>query len=98
MFRVVYEWKVPVEQQQAFQAIWRTTTETIHSTVEGALGSFMLRSSDDPEKILTVAKWHSRQHWQQFWGNCNPHQMQKMRAIAERISVETFDELEDRSK
>ncbi|XAG09721.1 hypothetical protein NM432_15095 [Vibrio metschnikovii] len=40
----------------------------------------------------------SRQDWELFWENSNPEKMQKMREIAERISVESFDEIEDRSK
>ncbi|TOO54754.1 antibiotic biosynthesis monooxygenase, partial [Vibrio parahaemolyticus] len=57
MFRVVYEWHVPVEQMDEFQNIWRSATESIHHSVEGALGSVMLRSYDTPEKVLTIAKW-----------------------------------------
>ncbi|AEF55311.1 hypothetical protein Mar181_2275 [Marinomonas posidonica IVIA-Po-181] len=65
---------------------------------EGALGSFMLRSYDPPEKVLTIAKWNTREDWERFWENRNPEKMQKMREIAERISVEPFDEIEDRTK
>ncbi|MGO1298326.1 MAG: antibiotic biosynthesis monooxygenase family protein [Vibrio sp.] len=98
MFRVVYEWRVPVEQLDEFQNVWRSATESIHNSVEGALGSFMLRSYDIPEKVLTIAKWNSRDDWELFWGYRNPEKMQKMREIAERISVEVFDEIEDRTK
>ncbi|MFL7867158.1 antibiotic biosynthesis monooxygenase [Vibrio cincinnatiensis] len=80
------------------QKVWSSTTDSIHRTVEGAIGSFMLHSFDKPEKVLTIAKWHSRQDWELFWENSNPEKMQKMREIAERISVESFDEIEDRSK
>ncbi|TOK95278.1 antibiotic biosynthesis monooxygenase, partial [Vibrio parahaemolyticus] len=55
MFRVVYEWHVPVEKMDEFQNVWRSATESIHHSVEGALGSFMLRSYDTPEKVLTIA-------------------------------------------
>ncbi|XAG09644.1 hypothetical protein NM432_15090 [Vibrio metschnikovii] len=40
-----------------FQKVWSSTTDSIHHTVEGALGSFMLHSFDKPEKVLTIAKW-----------------------------------------
>ncbi|CAH0531941.1 hypothetical protein CTH30272_04210 [Allocatenococcus thiocycli] len=98
MFRVVYEWRVPIEKMDEFQDAWRLATESIHHSVEGALGSFMLHSYDKPEKVLTVAKWQTRENWEQFWENRNPEKMQKMREIAERISVEAFDEIEDRTK
>ncbi|ELP4436169.1 antibiotic biosynthesis monooxygenase [Vibrio vulnificus] len=104
MFRVIYEWRVPVDKMDEFQKVWRSTTDSIHHTVEGALGSFMLNSIEKPEKVLTIAKWRSRQDWELFWENSNPEKMQKMqkmqkmREIAERISVESFDEIEDRTK
>ncbi|GMM88896.1 antibiotic biosynthesis monooxygenase family protein [Vibrio fortis] len=98
MFRVIYEWRVPADKMDEFQSVWRSATESIHESVEGALGSFMLQSSDTPEKVLTIAKWRSREDWELFWGNRNPEKMQKMRDIAERISVEAFDEVEDRTK
>ncbi|EJG1655645.1 antibiotic biosynthesis monooxygenase [Vibrio parahaemolyticus] len=101
MFRVIYEWRVPVDKMDEFQTVWRSTTDSIHHTVEGALGSFMLNSIEKPEKVLTIAKWRSRQDWELFWENSNPEKMQKMqkmREIAERISVESFDEIEDRTK
>ncbi|ALR91649.1 Antibiotic biosynthesis monooxygenase [Vibrio alginolyticus] len=98
MFRVVYEWRVPSEKMDEFQNIWRSTTDSIHQSVEGALGSFMLRSYDVPEKVLTIAKWRTREDWERFWGTSNPEKMKKMSEIAERISVEPFDEIEDRTK
>ncbi|MDK9738268.1 antibiotic biosynthesis monooxygenase [Vibrio sp. D404a] len=98
MFRVIYEWRVPADKMDEFQYVWRSATESIHESTEGALGSFMLQSSDTQEKVLTIAKWNSREDWEQFWGNRNPEKMQKMREIAERVSVEAFDEIEDRTK
>ncbi|SJN60010.1 antibiotic biosynthesis monooxygenase [Vibrio ruber] len=98
MFRVIYEWHVPSEKMDEFQNVWRSVTDNIHHSVAGALGSFMVRSSDTPDKVLTIAKWRAREDWELFWQNSNPEKMQKMRAIAKRISVETFDEIEDRTR
>ena len=98
MFRVVYEWRVPVDKMDEFQTVWRSATDSIHHSVDGALGSFMLRSYETSEKVLTIAKWETHQDWEAFWKNRNPEKMQKMRDIAERISVEAFDEVEDRTK
>ncbi|OQK18863.1 hypothetical protein [Vibrio parahaemolyticus] len=55
-------------------------------------------SYDTPEKVLTIAKWNTREDWELFWGNRNPEKMQQMRKIAERVSVEAFNEIEDRTK
>ncbi len=98
MFRVVYEWHVSVEKMDEFQNVWRSATESIHHSVEGALGSVMSRSYDTPEKVLTIAKWNTREDWELFWVNRNPEKMQQMRKIAKRVSVEAFDEIEDRTK
>ncbi|HHX8464510.1 hypothetical protein [Vibrio diabolicus] len=57
----------------------------------------MLHSYKVP-KGLTIAKWRTREDWERFWGTSNPEKMKKMSEIAERISVELFDEIEDRTK
>jgi len=98
MFIVVYEWHVPHESMKEFHAAWRSATESIHGSVDGALGSFMLRSHDVSEKTVTVAKWRTRKDWEAFWAGGNPQQMQEMRRFGERVSVESFDLVEDRTK
>ena len=95
MIRVVYRWHVPAENFAEFQRTWSETTHHIHETVEGALGSFMLRSSENDEEILTIAKWDSLESWKDFWGNQNPEQMLAMRKLGKRISAEAFEEIED---
>ncbi len=98
MIRVVYRWQVEPEKLEAFKDAWRITTNHIHDTVDGALGSFMLRSFEDSSEVLTVAKWRSRQSWQNFWGGQDPQEMQTMRSLGRRISVEAFDEVEDHTR
>ena len=98
MIRVVYRWRVEPHNFDAFRDTWRETTNHIHETVAGALGSFLLRSSDDPSKVLTVAKWDSMASWQRFFGEQNPAQMAAMRALGERVSVEAFEEVEDHTR
>lgn len=98
MFKVIYHWQVPQENFDAFQAEWKATTEHIHLTEIGALGSTMLRSMHSPEKVLTIAKWTNESAWQQFFSDANPKSMQNMRRLAKRISVEGFTEIEDRTK
>ena len=98
MIRVVYRWRVAEENFEEFKALWRATTNGIHESVEGALGSFMLRSIEDKTEVTTIAKWDSYASWQAFWGNQNPEQMQAMRALGERISAEAFEEIEDHTR
>jgi len=95
VIRVVYRWKVREEDFANFQEVWSRTTNHIHETVAGALGSFMLRSPEDPTEILTVAKWDSVENWKAFWVADNPSEMKGMREIGERIFVTVYDEVDD---
>lgn len=95
MIRVIYQWQVPPENLSAFQQAWKQTTTSIHETVSGARGSFLLQDHADPGKILTIARWDSREDWQAFFGAENPPQMLRMRELGERVSVTSYDEFED---
>ncbi|MEM7707821.1 MAG: antibiotic biosynthesis monooxygenase [Pseudomonadota bacterium] len=98
MIRVVYRWQVPPENFDAFQSAWRSTTNHIHETVPGALGSFMMRSLASEAEVITIARWDSLEAWKAFWGQENPIQMVEMRTLGERISVEAFAEVEDHTR
>lgn len=95
MARIVYRWRVAHEHFEAFRENWRAATNHIHDTVAGARGSFMMRSAEDEEVVITVAKWDSLASWRAFWGDQDPEQMQAMRALGERLSVEAFEDIED---
>lgn len=64
--RIIYRWQVAPENFEAFQETWRATTNHIHDTVPGAKGSFLLRSSESPTEVLTVAKWDNLASWTKF--------------------------------
>ncbi len=98
MVRVVYRWQVAPENFEAFRKNWRAATNRIHDTVAGALGSFMLRSAENESEVITVAKWDSLESWQAFFADQNPEQMQAMRALGERISVQAYEEIEDHTR
>jgi hypothetical protein len=55
----------------------------------------MLRASDRGPEVLTVAKWESEESWKEFWGTQNPEEMQEMRKLGKRVSVEAYDEIDD---
>lgn len=95
MIRVIYQWQVVAEDFTAFRDAWEATTNAIHAEVPGALGSFMLRQAEDPEQVLTVARWASLEHWRAFWGKADPEAMQHMRELGTRISVDVYDEVDD---
>lgn len=95
MIRVIYRWQVDPENFDAFKRIWTATTNRIHETVPGALGSFMLRACEDESEVVTVAKWDCLESWKAFFGNTNPEAMQEMRKLGKRIAVDAYDEIED---
>ena len=98
MFRVIYRWEVEAENFDSFRTTWRETTNRIHATVPGALGSFMLKGHENQREVLTVAKWKSYEDWEKFWGNADPKDMEAMRKLGKRLSVETYHEVEDHTR
>ena len=95
MIRVIYRWQVELENFEEFKRVWSVTTNQIHESVPGALGSFMLQACESKSEVLTVAKWDSIESWKKFWGNKNPKEMEEMQMLGKRISVEIYDEIED---
>ena len=98
MIRIVYRWQVPLEDFEEFKETWSTTTNRIHESVDGALGSFMLRSFEDPAEVITIARWESLAAWKKFWVDENPKEMEAMRRLGKRISAEAYEEIEDHTR
>ena len=98
MVRVVYRWQVALQDFEAFKETWRITTNRIHESVAGAQGSFMLRSFENELEVITIAKWDSLESWENFGGNKDPKEMEGMRVLGKRISVEAFEEIEDHTR
>lgn len=95
MIRIIYEWQVEPDNIAAFRETWQHTTTTIHQSVTGARGSFLLQKLGEPGRILTIARWDSLEHWQAFWQSKNPQAMQGLRALGTLISFTPFDEFAD---
>ncbi|MCB0195592.1 MAG: antibiotic biosynthesis monooxygenase [Anaerolineae bacterium] len=95
MIRVTYKWKVKEEDVAEFKAAWAATTTAIRAGTPGARGSFMLQSHQDPTLFITIARWDKLEDWQAFWDAAHPPQMETMHALAERLSVESFEEIDD---
>ena len=97
MVRVIYHWRVPAQNVQSFELAWSDATEAIKESTEGARGSMLLRSSSEPSAFLTIARWESVDDWRAFWGTDVPASMRLMHELAERLSVEVYDEIEDQT-
>ena len=95
MIRIIYSWKVKPEKVAPFIEAWKRTTNLIHDHVEGARGSFMLQNNEDTKDIKTIARWDSLKDWEKFWHDTNGNQMRSMHDLAEQVSVEVFDEIDD---
>ncbi len=95
MVRVIYRWQVSDDNFTAFQAAWSSATNHIHQTVPGALGSFMLRDAQNPNEILTIAKWDKMASWKSFWGTEKPKEMELMRELGQAIETNAYEEIED---
>jgi heme-degrading monooxygenase HmoA len=95
MIRVVYRWRATEKDFANFKEAWTRTTNRIHETAPGALGSFMLRSPEDKTDVLTLAKRDSVESWKAFWVAEKPSEMVGMRELGERVSVTAYDEIDD---
>lgn len=95
MIRVIYRWKVKEEDQAQFRAAWAKTTTGIRERTPGARGSILLHSQHEPTEFITMARWDRLEDWQAFWGEASSADMQVMHSLAERVSVEAFEEIED---
>ena len=53
------------------------------------MGSFMLRSFENQSEVITIAKWETREAWEEFWGrSSDPKQMEGMRMLGRRVSAD----------
>ena len=93
--RVIYSWQVEPERMEAFEAAWRETTRAIHRDTEGALGSFCLRSLDDPKAVLTVALWESEVQWRAFIETAKSGSMKRMHDLGKQVSAKAYHQLGD---
>jgi heme-degrading monooxygenase HmoA len=56
MIRVMYRWTVKEEDEAEFVRTWEEGTLKIQASCEGAMGSILLRSSENPNIFL---EWHA---------------------------------------
>lgn len=98
MFHVIYRWSVPSENKTSFLECWEQTTNHIHQTIDGALGSFCIEAMDDPEILMTIAKWHSREQWEDFIGTAKTGSMKNMHKLGTQISADGYYERGNQTK
>jgi len=63
MIRVMYRWTVKKEDVEEFVRTWEAGTLKIQTQCPGAMGSILLRSSENPEHFFGMARWTSKEIW-----------------------------------
>ncbi len=95
MIRVVYRWRVQKSDESNFRTAWAKATTSIRESTLGARGSVLLQSQQDPTEFVTIARWDKLKDWQTFWKDSTRTEMQRMHSLAERLSVDVYEEIED---
>ena len=95
MIRVIYHWRVRPGEEATFRGAWERATTNIRANTRGARGSFLLQSRQSPVEYVTVARWDSFEDWEAFWQGARPTEMQSMHNLAELLSTQVFDEVQD---
>ncbi|MCP5007021.1 MAG: antibiotic biosynthesis monooxygenase [Planctomycetes bacterium] len=92
---MIYRWRVQKVDEEKFKAAWAKATTKIREFTVGARGSVLLQSHQDPTEFVTIARWDKIENSQNFWKDSSRTEMQDMHTIAERLSADAFDEIED---
>src|SRR5438132_232766 len=95
MIRVIYRWRVRPGEEASFRCAWERATTSIRANTRGARGSFLLQSRQSPGEYVTIAGWGSFEDWEAFWQGARPAEMQSMHNLAELLSTQVFDEIQD---
>jgi heme-degrading monooxygenase HmoA len=64
MIRVMYRWTVKNEDRVEFIRTWEEGTIKIQGHCDGAMGSILLQSSENPEHFFGMARWLSKEVWE----------------------------------
>jgi len=94
--RAIYRWRVKPGREEQFVTTWSALTKRIRAGVPGARGSMLLRSADEPDVFVAVARWETIEKWRAFRdASAATPAPNPQAANADLISAEPFEEVED---
>ena len=97
MLGVIYRWRVNADLETEFVSAWAGQTQLLRDNVNGALGSMLLRATDEQEVYVGIARWSDEDAWRERRGatGLNDEFTTAMDRTATLLSVELLDEVDD---
>ncbi|HEX4211297.1 MAG TPA: antibiotic biosynthesis monooxygenase [Candidatus Binataceae bacterium] len=60
----MYRWTVKEGDEREFIRTWEEGTLRIQTSCQGAMGSILLQSSENPQVFFGMARWPSKEIWE----------------------------------
>lgn len=72
MIRVIERWRIRHGMDEKFRAAWERAAKAVKASVDGARGTMLLQSGDDPTEYIAFGRWESLEQWNNFRRGAHP--------------------------